>query len=289
LPRIWKNFGELGEEIQKLLRDYQKQTAQHNTSNLNTIEDMQAFMDKYPELRSRSHNVSKHVAIMGELARLVEVCSLMDVSQFEQELACADDHTAHWRELMEKLDSPNIKIPDKLRLGLLYALRYETSGNLNMVQQAMKKGGVPPDMVNLISVMLRYGGTKSRGPGLYGDQHNIMSKMTKSFMTSVQGVQNVYAQHVPLLMETIQSVIKGKLRRDTHPFVPGSIKSLPGVPPETVIPGEIIIFMVGGVTYEEGTKISEFNQANKGKIQVILGGSTVHNSTSFLEELRMTK
>jgi vacuolar protein sorting-associated protein 45 len=284
-----KNFGELGEEIQKLLRDYQKQTAQHNTANLNTIEDMQTFMDKFPELRSRSHNVSKHVAIMGELARLVEVCSLMDVSQFEQELACADDHTAHWRELMEKLDSPNVKIPDKLRLGLLYALRYESSGNLNMVQQAMKKGGVPPDMVNLISVILRYGGSKSRGPGLYADQHNIMSKMTKSFMTSVQGVQNVYAQHIPLLMDTIQSAFKGKLRRETHPFVPGSIKTNSGVPSETVIPGDIIVFMVGGVTYEEGSKISEFNQANKGKIQVVLGGSTVHNSTSFLEELRMTK
>jgi vacuolar protein sorting-associated protein 45 len=283
-----KNFGELGESIQKLLQDYQKQTAQKH--NLNTIEDMQAFMDKFPELRSRAHNVSKHVAIMGELARLVEVCSLMDVSQFEQELACADDHTAHWRELMEKLESPNIKIPDKLRLGLLYALRYEQSGNLNMLQQAMKKGGVPPDMVSLISVMLRYGGSKSRGPGLYGDQHNIMSKMTKSFMTSVQGVQNVYAQHVPLLMETVQSIVKGKLRRDTHPFVPGSIKlNSPGVPPENVIPSDVIIFMVGGVTYEEGTKVDEFNQANKGRIQVILGGSTVHNSTSFLEELRMTK
>mmetsp|Transcript_27819 Transcript_27819/g.61266 ORF Transcript_27819/g.61266 Transcript_27819/m.61266 type:complete len:597 (+) Transcript_27819:157-1947(+) len=284
-----KNFGELGENIQKLLQDYQKQTAQHNTSNLNTIEDMQAFMDKFPELRSRSHNVSKHVAIMGELARLVEVCSLMDISQFEQELACADDHTAHWRELMEKLDSPSVKIPDKLRLGLLYALRYETSGNINMVQQAMKKSGVPPDMVNLVPVMLRYGGSKSRGPGLYGDPNNIMSNLTKSFMTSVQGVQNVYAQHIPLLMDTIQSITKGKLRRDTHPFVPGSVKTVPGVSPETLIPDEIIVFIVGGVTYEEGTKIAEFNQVNRGKVQVILGGSTVHNSTSFLEELRMTK
>jgi len=284
-----KNFGELGENIQKLLQDYQKQTAQHNPSNLNTIQDMQAFMDKFPELRSRSHNVSKHVALMGELARLVEVCSLMDVSQFEQELACADDHTAHWRELMEKLDSPSIKIPDKLRLGLLYALRYETSGNVNMVQQAMKKGGVPPDMVNLVSVMLRYGGSKSRGPGLYGDPNNIMGNLTKSFMTSVQGVQNVYAQHVPVLMDTIQSIMKGKLRRDTHPFVPGSVKTVRGVSPEDLIPDEIIVFIVGGVTYEEGTKISEFNEANKGKVRVILGGSTVHNSTSFLEELKMTK
>ncbi|CAJ1969950.1 unnamed protein product [Cylindrotheca closterium] len=284
-----KNFGELGENIQELLRNYQKQTAQHNTANLNTIEEMQAFMDKFPELRSQSHNVSKHVAIMGELARLVDLCSLMDVSQFEQELACKDDHTAHWRELMEKLGSPRVKIPDKLRLGLLYALRYETSGNLHMVQQAMKKGGVPADMVELINVMLRYAGTKSRGPGLYGEDHNALVKMTKSFMTSVQGVSNVYAQHVPLLMDTLNAVTKGKLRTDTHPFVGGSYaKPASGVPPEAVIPNEIIVYMVGGVTYEEGTKISEFNEANKGRIQVILGGSTVHNSTSFLEELKAT-
>lgn len=278
-----KNFGELGEAIQKLLQDYQRQTQQHKTANLNTIEDMQNFMDKFPELRSRSHNVSKHVAIMGELARLVDVCSLMDVSQFEQELACADDHTSHVRELMEKLASPSVKIPDKLRLGLLFSLRYENSGNIHAVKSAMAKGGVPPDMVELVTVILRYGGTKSRGPGLYGD-HNLMSKMTKSFMTSVQGVSNVYSQHVPVLMETIQSVMKGKLKTADYPFVPGSTPSR--TQPELAIPSEIIVFMVGGVTYEEATKISEFNEAHKGKIQVVLGGSTVHNSTSFLEELK---
>mmetsp|Transcript_28898 Transcript_28898/g.67586 ORF Transcript_28898/g.67586 Transcript_28898/m.67586 type:complete len:618 (+) Transcript_28898:111-1964(+) len=286
-----KNFGELGEAIQKLLKEYQSTTAQHNTSNLSTIEDMQAFMDKFPELRSQSHNVSKHVAIMGELARLVDVCSLMDVSQFEQELACADDHNAHWRELMEKLKSKAIKVPDKFRLGLLYALRYESLGNLHMVQSAMTKGGVPQDMVNLLQVMLRYAGAKSRGPGLYGDANNLMSKMTKSIISSVQGVENVYAQHVPLVMDTIQSLLKGKLSTRTHPVVPGSARNSAASSQSSggMIPDEILIFMVGGVTYEEGTKIHEFNQAMKARgIQVVLGGSTVHNSTSFLDELKTT-
>jgi vacuolar protein sorting-associated protein 45 len=281
-----RNFGELGEEIQRLLQDYQKQTAQHSSGNLNSIEDMQAFMEKFPELRSRSHTVSKHVAIMGELARLVDICNLMDVSQFEQELACADDQNSHWRELMEKLQSSNVKIPDKLRLGLLFALRYEASGNIHMLQSTMTKAGVPPDMVNLVNVMLRYGGTKSRGSGLFGEHHNMLKKMSKSFITSVQGVQNVYAQHIPLLMDTIQSAIRGKLRSETHPFVQGSY-SIAGRPDEA-IPEEILVYMVGGVTYEEGTKISEFNQQNQGKVRVILGGSTVHNSTSFLEELKRT-
>lgn len=280
-----RNFGELGEAIQKMLKDYQKHTAQHSVENLNTIEEMQAFMDKFPELRSRSHTVSKHVAIMGELARLVEVCSLMDVSQFEQQLACSDDHTTHWRELLEKLQSHTIKIADKLRLGLLFALRYEVSGNLHMVQQAMSKGGVPADLVNLVPVMLRYGGAKSRGPGLYGDHVNLVSKMTKSFMTSVQGVENVYAQHVPLLMETLHALTKGKLSQRTYPAVPGSMHT-------TALPEQVLLFVVGGVTYEEGTKIAEYNEQQfklpNGGIPVVLAGSTVHNSTSFLDELKST-
>ena len=283
------NFGQLGEAIQKLLQDYQRQTAQHSVDNLNTIEEMQHFLEKFPEFQSQSHTVSKHVAIMGELARLVEVCSLMDVSQLEQELACHDDHHSHWRELLQKLQSPSIKIPDKLRLGLLYALRYEVSGNLHMVQSAMAKGGVPPDMVNLVNVLLRYGGTKSRGAGLY--DVDLMAKMTKSIMTSVQGVQNVYSQHVPLIMDTIQSIVKGKLSTKTYPYVSNNNNNTTTtnhVASSNMIPDEILIFMVGGVTYEEGHKVHEFNAANNGRVRVVLGGSTVHNSTSFLEELKST-
>jgi len=274
------NFGELGEAIQKLLKDYQNQTQNTNVSNLNSIEEMQNFMERFPELRSQSHNVSKHVAIMGELARLVEVCSLMDVSQFEQELACADDQSIHMRELLDKLGSMHVKIPDKLRLGLLFALRYEHSSNLHKVKSEMRKGGVTDDMIDLMDTILKYAGSRVRGPGLYGvGTKDIMSKMTKSFMTSVQGVQNVYAQHKPVLIDTLQAIQKGKLKQDSHPYIMGK----GGI---DEIPSEIIIFMAGGVTYEEAAKVSEFNKNNFGKMRVILGGSTIHNSTSFLEELR---
>ena len=289
-----KNFGELGEEIQRLLKEYQKQTAQQSVANLNSIEDMQQFMDKFPELRSRSHTVSKHVAIMGELARLVQVCHLMDVSQLEQTLACSDDHSAHWRELLEKLEAPHIKIPDKLRLGLLYAIRYETIANLHMVQQAMSKGGVPPDMVQLLPILLRYGGVKQRGPGLFGD-HNLVSRMTKNIVGAVQGVDNVYSQHVPLLMDTLQQAVRGKLSLRDYPVVPGSTVPSTSTTSQShhhavhqLEPTEILVFMVGGVTYEEGTKISEFNAQHRGRVQVVLAGSTVHNSTSFLDELKTT-
>jgi vacuolar protein sorting-associated protein 45 len=283
------NFGELGEAIQKLLQEYQARSKEHQAGNLKSIEDMQNFMDKYPELRSQSHTVSKHVAIMGELARLVEVCSLMDVSAFEQDLACSEDQAGHLRQLMSKLQSSSIKIPDKLRLGMLYALRYETAAPNNAigaVKEAMKRGGVPPSNIALVDAILKYAGANVRGPGLYGTHKDTASKLMKSFMTSVQGVSNVYSQHSPVLMDTIEAVTKGKLKGETHPVASSagrtstSVENLP-------LPHEVLIFMVGGMTYEEATKVNEFNQANAGKIRIVLGGSTVHNSTSFLEELKL--
>ena len=284
------NFGELGEAIQDLLRDYQAKTrGMDDVTNLRSIEEMQEFMERYPELRSRGHAVSKHVAIMGELARLVEVCNLMDVSAFEQDLACSDDQAGHLRSLMSRLDSPDVKIPDKLRLGMLYALRYEDAvpaGSIPAVKEAMKRGGVPTESIRLVDAILEYAGSRVRGPGLYGTNRDITTKLMKSFMTSVQGISNVYSQHSPVLMDTIEGAAKGKLSGLTHPLLlsgGGTSTNVEGMP----LPQEILIFMVGGMTYEESTKVNSFNVANVGKVRVILGGSTVHNSTSFLEELRL--
>jgi vacuolar protein sorting-associated protein 45 len=189
---------------------------------------------------------------------------------------------------------------------------------LHMLQSAMSRGGVPPDLVELVPTLLRYGGRQSRGPGLF--QTNLMSKMS-SLISSVQGVDNVYTQHVPLLMETLQAASRGKLSAKTHPIlVPGGgggEGGPNGAPSQSLsnelaesIPSEIFVFMVGGVTYEEAAKVSEWNSltgtpsrasvgpplssptlsgsSSSRNVPVLLGGSTIHNSTSFLEELRQT-
>ena len=41
-----------------------------------------------------SGTVSKHVTIVGELSRLVQDNSLLDVSEVEQDLACQNDHSS---------------------------------------------------------------------------------------------------------------------------------------------------------------------------------------------------
>merc|ERR1719261_803372 len=93
------NFGDLGVSIKKYVEEYQSQTK--NTAKIESIEEMQRFVDEYPEFRRMSGNVSKHVAVVHELSRLIEVNGLLQVSQLEQELACSSvaNRQEHQRQL----------------------------------------------------------------------------------------------------------------------------------------------------------------------------------------------
>lgn len=52
-----------------------------------------------------------------------------------------------------------IKSPDKLRLAMLYALRYEDTGNLRAVKARLLDSGLKPEKVDLLDALLQYAGT----------------------------------------------------------------------------------------------------------------------------------
>jgi vacuolar protein sorting-associated protein 45 len=43
--------------------------------------------------------------------------------------------------------------------------------------------------------------------------------------------------------------------------------------------------MIGGATYEESLAVHQLNKNNFG-VRIVLGGTTIHNSSSFLEEVK---
>jgi vacuolar protein sorting-associated protein 45 len=143
---------------------------------------------------------------------------------------------------------------------------------------AQAENRVEPDRVALIDACLRYGGRAARNPGLFGGDTSLLAKVTKHVKTSLEGIENVYAQHVPLLMETLDAVAKGKLNAQHYPA------ATTATPLQGAKHDQVIVYIVGGVTYEEATKVAELNAANAG-VSVVLGGSFVHNSGTFLEDL----
>lgn len=273
----YSNFGDLGAAVKKMLDDYQK--ASKKNENISSIEDMQSFLERYPDFRSKSINVSKHVAVIGELSRLVDVCQLLDISEIEQEISCSNDRSQHKQDLMDRIRNPKVKKADKVRLAILYLIRYEGYDDLREIKAALAEiKGISSTQLSLLDSVIDYAGETRRAPGLFSGG-GILSKLTNTF-SNVQGVQNVYTQHQPLLYSILNSIVNNKLKDSVYPpLLIGSGPVSTGSRPT-----DVIIFIVGGATYEEARTVAEFNAQNSGT-RFFLGGSCIQNSTSFLKEI----
>lgn len=276
---MFANFGDLGLSIQKYVEDYQKQTK--NTAKIESIEEMQQFVDQYPEFRKLSGNVSKHVAVVHELSRLVEANGLLEASQLEQEMACSDNRQEHFKEVMDMLKGDKITPFQRLRLVLLYALRYEGDSSIPKLKQELLNRGIGQDQVAHVDQLLTYAGHSVRSVDLF--QNKSWTSYAKATITrQIQGVENVYTQHKSHLHSVADNLMKGKLKESTYPFVE-TYRSSSGARDQKV--PRAIIFIVGGATFEEARDIAELNKAAEGGRSIVLGGTTVHNSRSFLTDV----
>lgn len=273
------NFGELGASVKGLVQDYQKQTK--DNSKMDSIEDMQRFVDNYPEFRQMSGNVSKHVSVMTELSRLVELRGLLRVSELEQELACNQDHGTALENLLEIVNDSKIRFDEKLRLCMLYALRYEQERNELATLKSLLHDKAHTDAdrqkIPAVDAVLKYGGAQIRGGDLFSNK-SFLSKAKGFLSTGIKGVENIYTRHRPLLASTLDQLLKGKLKAINYPFV--DVRSSQN----NKRVQQVIVFVMGGVTYEESNAVAAMN-ANDSETSVVLGGSFVHNTKTFVDDL----
>ncbi|VDI09735.1 vacuolar protein sorting-associated protein 45 [Mytilus galloprovincialis] len=271
---MYSNFGEIGNNIKDLMDEFQTKSKSHE--KIESISDMKQFLEQYPQFKKMSGTVSKHVTVVGELSRLTNKHHLLEVSELEQDIVCQGDHSAILQRIKTLIASEKIQHIDMLRLVMLYALRYESHSNNDVsgLVDALRKRGVSDRLRMMVHAVLDYGGKKSRGSDLFGNQ-DIVS-LTKKFFKGVKGVENVYTQHKPLLYSLLDQLIKGKLKEGAYPYL--------GVSQLKDRPQDIIVFVIGGTTFEEALAIHTLNRSSPG-IRIIIGGTTVHNFKSFLDEV----
>lgn len=277
---MYLNFGDLGGNIKDYVEQYQSKTK--NSSNIESIADMKRFIEEYPEFRKLSGNVSKHVTLVGELSRKVGAESLLEVSEVEQSLACNDNHAADLKNVQRLIQSPNVTPDSKLRLVALYSLRYERhpSNALPILVDLLgAAGNVSQRRIDLVAKLLTYHSSLQQTQTAGGisdmfESAGIFSGARDRFK-GLKGVENVYTQHSPRLELTLQNLIKGRLREQQYPFMDGSTRDKPQ---------DIILFIIGGATFEEAKCVSQVNASSPG-VRIVLGGTSVHNSTTFLEEM----
>ncbi|KAJ7006472.1 hypothetical protein D5086_026640 [Populus alba] len=270
---MYENFGDIGMNIKKMVDDFQ-QVAKSN-QNIQTIEDMAKFVDNYPEYRKMHGNVSKHVKLVTEMSKIVEERRLMLVSEMEQDLACNSGQVAAFEAVTNLLNNENVSDIDCLRLVMLYALHYEKESPVQLMQLFNKLASRSPKYKpGLVQFLLKQAGVDKRTGDLYGNRDLL--NIARNMARGLKGVENVYIQHQPLLFQTMESIIKGRLRDVDYPFVGNHFQQ--------GRPQDVVIFIVGGTTYEESRSVALQNASISG-IRFILGGSAVLNSKRFLKDL----
>lgn len=273
---MYMNFGEIGDSIRELVATFQAKTKSHE--KMESISDMKDFIENYPQFKAMSGSVSKHVAVVGELSRQGDVNDLFGVSEAEQELVAQSNHAQSVQQIKDLLASPKVQEKDRLRLVMLYALRYADNSNsaLGSFLQSLESSGVQ-NAKQKIKDLMAYAGPNAHGRSsdLFGTQG--ATRFIKKIAGGLKGVENIYTQHTPLLARTLDQLSKGKLKEAAFPFVNKKYMDRPQ---------DVFVFMIGGCTYAEARVVAQFNDANP-NMRVVIGGSTVHNMTTFLEEVGM--
>ncbi|XP_077298329.1 vacuolar protein sorting 45 [Arctopsyche grandis] len=274
---LYLNFGEIGQTIKDLMEEFQKKAKSHQ--KVESISDMKNFVETYPQFKKMSGTVSKHVTVVGELSSMVSRHNLLEVSELEQELACQDEHSKQLQHLRKVLSQESTRHIDAVKLVMLYALRYEkhTNNDTQGLLDILKKMGVAENLTRAVIEIIEYGGTHSRQSDLFGHQDAVKT-ITKRLFKGLSGVENIYTQHTPLLQETLENIIRGRMRENAYPCLGNDDRFA------SKRYQNIIVFMVGGTTYEEALCVHNINQSNVG-VKVILGGTNIHNSQSFLEDI----
>lgn len=133
---------------------------------------MKRFVEEYPEFRKLGGNVSKHVALVGELSRLVARDKLLEVGEVEQGLATSSGADFRVSDVSDmfynsaySVISKNVQaiitdngVPawNKLRVVILYALRYQKTqtGSIASLINVMLANGVSREDARVGSFLL---------------------------------------------------------------------------------------------------------------------------------------
>lgn len=280
LHNMFLNWGEVCQNIRHLMEKVK--LVDPGGKEIKSLEDMKRILENFPQFKQMKMMVSKHVAVLEQLAGIVKARKLIEVSTLEQEIVCKSDHGSVLGRIHSFIDNPESRELDKLKITMLYALRYEgqPSNATNDLLAKLEHQGVDRHAIALIPALLRYAGGTQRSADIFGEGGSWMDRMGRlgeRIATGLKGVENIFTMHKPHLNTIINDMLASKLSEVDYPAMSDSAAVRQR-------PTHIIVFYVGGATYEEAAAIAKMNIENP-SICVILGGTTVHNSASFLEDV----
>jgi len=277
---MFKDFGDLGIATKRLVDEFQSK--QKLNKEIKTIEDMKRFVSEFPEFKKLSGSASKHVTLMEQLQQQITKRRLLDLSEIEQSIVCHDGYAEDTKKIEKCLNNSEYDLQDLLRLVMLFALRYENEkdfyGNLSKFINLLELRELPDEDIKLVNILLRYGGVQRRSEHVDLFENKELKGRIRKIQPVLFGVTNIYTQHKPLLFRLINDLIDGSLPEEGYPFMDGSTRK--------GRPTQILVFVVGGITFEEACCVNEINSRLNPGTTILLGSTQILNSKGFLQGLK---
>jgi len=132
-----------------------------------------------------------------------------------------------------------------------------------------------PEKLRQVRAVLDYAGHRFRSGDLFGAK-SVSSFLSRQLQRALKDVDNPLMRHMPMLYDTLKTLVSGKLSDKAFPFQGASNTR------ERL--HDVVVFIQGGVTFAEVVAVERLKSETPG-LNVVLGGSCVHNSRSFLEDV----
>ena len=269
---IFSNWGDLCINVKAYVDQY-KATMNIDRSTA-TVEELKELVNKLPQAKQLTGAVTKHASVVNHLSEVIKKRHLLDISLLEQNMLADSAASDHWARLQALHANKDIDRTDIARLALIYNLRYEKTAKGSKAEALLTD--TPHFM--LVRRLREFYGDRNPETIFGGGMMKAVIGMIKGFKEE----QNIYTQHEPLLKKQLIALSQGKMDEAAMPYQPGQGAVTPGWRPK-----DIIVFTVGGVTFEEAALVSQINAdpGVVGDIRVLLGSTEVLNTKAFLSVL----
>jgi len=158
---------------------------------------------------------------------------------------------------------------------MIFSLRYEDDRQKIVdLKNLMIEKGIHYDNLQNLEYLKEFGGKSKRSEDLFSKQTWLMKIASDTIKSVMKNIPNIYTQHTSQYLSFVDKLITKKLPEEKFP----SIQIF-----KEINNNSVIVFIVGGMTYEE-IKDAHFFSLNKDN-NVMIGSNTVINSKMFMADL----
>ena len=326
---LYQNYGELCLNA-KNYADMCKSMLNIDRSTA-TIEDIKQLMQAIPQTKSLTQQVTKHVNIVSYLTGLLKAKNLFEISQLEQEIMSSHNPNDQFNQLNDLINrykktnsfplneanlysqsipsqllgtdvldtdfsKKQIRFCDIFRLCIIYFMKYEKNTKSSRILSLFNNKFL---QTMFEKVHTYYSQQPSTG---VVEARKVISNVI-SMVKGINDAQSIYTQHEPLLKKILLDLLNKKLSDRTYPYCPdiSTIQEIIetkdtntsfSITNEKESLADIVIFMVGGATYDEAVVVDQIkrqfatqNTTNPNNLNIYLGASEMINSRSFLQRI----